>query len=232
MIDARLYNSRQVLMHAAGDAVNEHAEALRSAACQIDEISEALTSAQTVDAIRGYEGTAANLYFGAFGHMIKSNDPDLQFNGRNRRPPKDPVNALLSYLYTLLAAETEGALESVGLDPACGYMHTLRSGRPALALDLMEEFRAPVCDRIALALINRKQINGKDFETGEDGGIVMKPKARDKLLQVWQEKKRDSIYHPALDEKVSIGLLPYSQALLLARVLRGDTDSYPAFRWR
>lgn len=149
--------------------------------------------------------------------------------GRSRRPPLDPLNALLSFLYTLLTHDCTAALEGVGLDPQMGFLHALRPGRPSLALDLMEEFRSVLADRVALSLINLKQINARSFTTSESGAVVMKDDDRKNVLKAWQQKKQETLQHPFLDEKVQIGLLPHAQALLLARHLRGDLDAYPPF---
>lgn len=152
--------------------------------------------------------------------------------GRSRRPPLDNVNALLSFLYSLLAHETRSALETVGLDPYVGFLHRDRPGRPGLALDLMEEFRPYIVDRLVLSLINRKQITGSDFIVKESGGVIMKDEARKTVLDAWQKRKRDEIVHRFLEEKIPVGLLPYSQAILLSRFLRGDLEDYPPFLWK
>ena len=185
-----------------------------------------------IERIRGLEGEAAASYFSAFSDMIVAQKNDFYLKSRQRRPPMDPMNALISFLYTLLAHECVAALESVGLDPQIGFLHELRPGRPALALDLMEEFRAIIADRIALNLINLKQITMSGFTITESGAVLMKDDTRKKLLTVWQEKKQEEITHPFLEEKIQIGLLPYVQALLLSRYLRGDFDAYPPYLTR
>ena len=149
--------------------------------------------------------------------------------GRNRRPPKDNVNALLSFLYTLLMHDVQSALETVGLDPCVGFLHTDRPGRPGLALDMMEEFRPYLADRMVLTLINRKQIDGSGFQSNEGNGVIMNDETRKEVLTAWQKRKQEEIVHPYLQEKIPVGLLPYSQALLMARFLRGDIDNYPVF---
>lgn len=187
-----------------------------------------------VDSMRGLEGIAAAAYFQGFAAAIrppKQGSRIFRFDGRNRRPPEDPVNALLSFLYTLLKNDYQSALEGVGLDPAVGYLHTLRPGRPALALDMMEELRAPLCDRLALSLINRGQITENDF-VSLNAPVLLTDIGRKTVLSVWQKRKMETIRHPFLQETVSIGLIPHAQAMLMARVLRGELDAYPPFHWR
>jgi len=179
--------------------------------------------------LRGIEGEAAYTYFGVFNHLIIAQKADFYFSGRNRRPPMDNVNALLSFIYTLLVHEVRSALESVGIDPCVGFLHTDRPGRQSLALDMMEEFRPYLADRLVLSLINRKQIDSKGFESREAGGIVMNDITRKDILTAWQKRKQEEIMHPFLQVMVPIGLLPYCQALLLARYIRGDIDNYPVF---
>lgn len=179
--------------------------------------------------LRGIEGEAANTYFGLFDQMIVAQKSDFQFNGRNRRPPKDNVNAMLSFVYVLLMHEVRSALESVGLDPCVGFLHTDRPGRQSLALDMMEEFRPYIADRLVLSLINRKQINSRGFNSMDEGGILMNDATRKELLVAWQKRKQEEVNHPFLETSVPVGLLPYVQALLLARYLRGDIDNYPVF---
>jgi len=188
-----------------------------------------LSKASSVEEVRGIEGEMARYYFSVFDDMILYQKDSFFMRGRSRRPPLDNVNALLSFLYTLLAHETKSALETVGLDPYVGFLHRDRPGRPGLSLDLMEEFRPYLCDRLVLSLINRKQVTGDDFVVKESGGVIMKDKARKVLLEAWQKKKQEEINHPFLDEKIPLGLLPYAQALLLSRYLRGDLDDYPPF---
>lgn len=185
-----------------------------------------------VDSVRGIEGDGARTYFGAFDALITSPHEAFRFNGRNRRPPTDPVNALLSFLYTLLLHDIQGALESVGLDPAVGFLHRDRPGRPGLALDLMEELRPVVADRLALSLINRGQLKPSGFRTEPAGGVWLKDDDRKTVLKAYQERKRDEIRHPFLDEKIAFGLVPHAQALLFARYMRGDLDAYPPFVWK
>lgn len=180
----------------------------------------------------GIEGDAANAYFGVFPELILHQKEDFAFHGRNRHPPKDKVNAMLSFVYTLLANETASALETVGLDPYVGFLHTLRPGRTSLAHDLMEEMRAYLGDRLVLSLINRKQMTAKDFVVQGAEGIVMSDEGRKTLLSAWQKRKKETIVHPYLEEKMELGLLPYAQAMLLAKAIRNDIDDYPVFTIR
>lgn len=191
-----------------------------------------LNRASSLDEIRGIEGEMARYYFSVFDDMIVCQKESFFMRGRSRRPPLDNVNALLSFLYTLLAHETKSALETVGLDPYVGFLHRDRPGRAGLSLDLMEEFRPYLVDRLVLSMINRKQITSDDFITKESGGVIMKDKARKVVLEAWQNRKKEEITHPFLEEKISLGLLPYAQALLLSRYLRGDLDDYPMFVWK
>lgn len=182
-----------------------------------------------LDSVRGVEGAAARAYFQVFDRLITQPGDSLRFHGRQRRPPTDPVNALLSFLYTLLRHDIQSALEGVGLDPQVGFLHRDRPGRPGLALDLMEEMRAFIADRLALSLINRRQVATAGFKTTESGAVHMSDETRKTILEAYQERKRDTLRHPFLDEDIQIGLIPHVQALLFARHLRGDLDAYPAF---
>lgn len=184
-----------------------------------------------LDSLRGTEGEAAALYFGAFGHLIRNPDPALRFSGRSRRPPLDAVNALLSFLYTLLTHDCRAAAESVGLDPAVGFLHRERPGRPSLALDLMEELRPVLADRLALSLINRRQIGPGDFEGRDGGAVLLNDDGRRAVLTAWQDRKSEERRHDFLEEKAPLGLVPYLQAQLLSRHLRGDIDDYPPWFW-
>ena len=178
-----------------------------------------------------YEGNAAREYFGVFNQLILQQREEFQFVERSRRPPLDKVNALLSFFYSILTNEMVSALETVGLDPYVGFLHTDRPGRPSLALDLIEELRPVFADRLVLTLINRKQVSAKGFIQKESGGILMDDDTRKAVLNAWQERKKEEIIHPFLKEKIPFGLIPYTQALLLARHLRGDLDAYPPFFW-
>ncbi len=179
--------------------------------------------------IRGLEGEAASVYFSVFNKMLVAQEREFSIECRNRRPPLDPMNALLSFLYTLLTHDCRGALEGVGLDPQIGFLHEIRPGRPSLALDMMEEFRSMLADRVALSLVNLRQIGLRDFKSTESGAVQILDDARKIVLAAWQKKKQEEIFHPFLGEKVQIGLLPHLQALLLSRHLRGDLDAYPPF---
>jgi CRISPR-associated protein Cas1 len=187
---------------------------------------------QSADTLRGLEGEAANVYFGAFDALIRAQNDDFRFDGRSRRPPLDPVNALLSFVYALLVHDVRSALETVGLDPAVGFLHRDRPGRPSLALDLMEEFRPFFADRLVLSLINRRQVSVKGFRRIENGACLMTDELRRDVLVAYQERKREELRHPYVGEPTTVGLLWYLQAQLLARHLRGDLDGYPPFVWK
>lgn len=228
----KLLNSKNLLLRAAREAADPAAEErLRQAAAAITEIGGTLRPEAGVDALRGVEGAAAQVYFARFDDMLHAKDTQLRFVERSRRPPANEVNAVLSFVYMLLKNDTQAALESVGLDPACGFLHTLRPGRPSLALDLMEELRAPLCDRLVLTLFNRGQLRQKDF-SNEAGQFLLSESARKLVLSAWQARKRETIRHPFLKETIPIGIIPFAQAMLLARTLRGDLDAYPPFAWR
>ena len=186
----------------------------------------------TLDELRGVEGDAARRYFSVFNELILTEKEQFYMRGRNRRPPLDRVNALLSYLYAVLRTDVQSALETVGLDPAVGFLHRDRPGRASLALDLMEELRCYMVDRLVLSMINRKQISPKSFLFKENGSVLLKPELKKEVITAWQARKREEIRHPFLKEKIPIGLLPYAQALLLARFIRGDLDGYPPFLWK
>ena len=189
-------------------------------------------TASDMDELRGIEGEAASVYFSVFDDMILQQKDNFYFKSRNKRPPLDNVNALLSFAYSFMTNMCASALESVGLDPYVGFMHTDRPGRMSLALDLIEEFRVLICDRFVLTIINKKVINENDFEKREDGAVILNEKRRKKFITSWQNYKYEMIKHTFLNEKVERGMLPYVQALLLARYLRGDLDAYPVFMWK
>ena len=224
----KLMNARSVLLRRMRDH-GETADIAESSAKILDVLRRVRDSAPDADRLRGLEGEAGAVYFGVFNELIVAGKETFSIASRNRRPPLDPMNALLSYLYTLLAHDCRGALESVGLDPQIGFLHEVRAGRPSLALDLMEEFRACLADRVALSLVNLRQLGARDFTVSESGAVSISADARKSVLMAWQKKKQETIMHPFLEEKVPIGLLPHLQALLLARHLRGDLDAYPPF---
>ncbi|MFD1881089.1 type I-C CRISPR-associated endonuclease Cas1c [Paracoccus pacificus] len=232
----KIANQRAVIRRALRDYGHEMApparEALKRATDRMAMILRRVQlSDDGVDLLRGSEGEAATLYFGVFDHLIRSPDAELRWTGRSRRPPLDPMNALLSFLYTLLTSDCRSASEAVGLDPAVGFLHRDRPGRPSLALDLMEELRAPLADRLALSLVNRRQLRAGDFRRMDGGAVLLTDDARRTVLTAWQERKKEERQHPFLREKAPFGLVPYLQALLLARHLRGDLDAYPPWFW-
>ncbi len=229
----KIANSRTVLQRFLRDHPEKsdtdevsHASKLLSASLR------RIQNEAAVDILRGFEGDAAHTYFSVFDNLIVSQKKDFHFAQRNRRPPLDRVNCLLSFLYTLLMHDVRSALETVGLDPAVGFLHSDRPGRYGLALDIMEEFRPFFADRLALSLINLNQVQGKGFEEKENGAVLMDDETRKILLVAYQKRKQDEIMHPFINEKVTIGLLFHVQALLLARHLRGDLDAYPPFIWK
>ncbi len=232
----KIANQRAVLRRALRDYGAEMADEARSALeTASDRMARILRRVQlkddSIDLMRGSEGEAATLYFAVFDHLIRSPDPDLRWTARSRRPPLDPMNAVLSFLYTLLTHDCRSACESVGLDPAVGFLHRDRPGRPSLALDLMEELRAPLADRLALSLVNRRQLRAADFRRMESGAVLLTDDARKLVLTAWQDRKKDERQHPFLDEKAPLGLVPWLQAQLLSRHLRGDIDAYPPWFW-
>jgi CRISPR-associated protein Cas1 len=230
VILAKLVNSRGVLARALRDhAQRIDAAAVADAVSSVTSQIGGLERCADVDAVRGVEGFASSIYFGAFDHLILENKNGFFFKARSRRPPLDAMNSLLSFLYTLLAHDVQSALETVGLDPAVGYLHRDRPGRPSLALDLMEELRAVLADRLALNLVNLRQVAPDGFTVKESGGVIMDDATRKVVLTEWQKRKQEEVRHPFLNETISIGLVPYAQALLLARFIRGDIEDYPPF---
>ncbi|HEY2290228.1 MAG TPA: type I-C CRISPR-associated endonuclease Cas1c [Thermoanaerobaculia bacterium] len=233
ILTAKIANSRTVLLRALRDRPSHPAaDAVRTAASRLAQHLQALTADLAVDALRGIEGSAARIYFEVFDSLIVQQKDDFFLRERNRRPPLDNMNALLSFIYTLLRHDFAAALESVGLDPAVGFLHRDRPGRPGLALDLMEEMRACLADRLALSLVNLNQVRPSGFTRDETGGIAMDSETRKAVLVAYQKRKGEEIVHPFLDEKTTWGLLPHLQSALLARTLRGDLDGYPPFLWK
>jgi CRISPR-associated protein Cas1 len=228
----KIYNSRKVIERALRDhAMLVDTDALGKASAFLKETLSILPNCKNTAELMAFEGSAAKIYFSVFDHLILQQKDDFRFEERSRRPPLDNMNSLLSFLYTLLTNEAASALEAVGLDPYVGFLHTDRPGRPSLALDLVEELRPVFADRMAISLVNRKQVNGKGFTRKESGGILMDDDTRKTVLTAWQERKKEEIVHPYLKERIQFGLIPHIQALLLARHLRGDLDAYPPFFW-
>ncbi len=236
ILAAKAVNQRAVVRR----GLRDHADALGQEACdalaraerQLTDVARRTMAAESVDIMRGLEGEAALAYFGVFNHLIRVGDPAFAYAGRSRRPPLDRINALLSFLYAMLGHDCRSALEAHGLDPQIGFLHVDRPGRASLALDLMEELRPVLADRLALSLINRRQLAANDFVLEEAGGVRLTDDARKRVLVAWQERKRDELRHPFLDETLPWGLVAHAQAQLLARHLRGDLDGYPGFVWR
>ena len=229
---AKLRNCKLVLIRAARSAKNEEVgQALTEGAAQLGQAVEKLLLCEDVDSMRGIEGAAATAYFSRLDNMLWGNPGGFRFESRSRRPPRNEVNAALSFTYMLLTSQIQSAMETVGLDPAAGYLHTLRPGRPSFALDLIEELRAPLCDRFVISLFNKGPLSASDFEKNEEA-VYLNERGRRTLLSAWQRRKQEEIIHPFLGEKVQIGMIPYAQAMLFARVLRGDLDAYPPFAWR
>lgn len=232
-IIGKVYNARWVLERAVRDhSMQIDSERVKAASGHLKNSLEFIQKSTSKEQLRGYEGEAASIYFGVLDELILQQKKDFVFQGRNKRPPLDNVNALLSFVYTLLTNTITSALESVGLDPYVGYLHTDRPGRASLALDLIEELRAVLADRFVLSLINKKIVNAKNFSKKENGAVLMDDELRKKVLTEWQNKKKETLTHPYLKEKVEWGMIPYVQAMLLARYLRGDTDGYPVFLWK
>ncbi|WP_198971528.1 type I-C CRISPR-associated endonuclease Cas1c [Xylophilus sp. ASV27] len=236
MLQGKIHNQRAVL----GRGLRDHSDklapddeaALTHAHKRLGRIADKLPDTPSVETLRGLEGEAAQAYFGVFDHLIRVRDPALRFGGRSRRPPRDAFNALLSFLYTLVTHDCRSALEGVGLDPAVGFLHRDRPGRPSLALDLLEEFRPLMADRLALSLVNLRQVSERDFQTMDNGAVLLREESRKLVLTAYQERKREDLRHVFLEEKAPIGLFPFIQAQLLARHLRGDLDAYPPFLWK
>ena len=232
-IVGKIANSRIVLQRAARETSgSESCVALGEAVLAIGRLIPQVETLESLGQIRGREGEAGRMYFSVFDHMITADKENFFLRERTRRPPLDNVNALLSFIYTLLVSDVTAALEGVGLDPAVGFLHRDRPGRPSLALDLMEELRPVLADRLALSLINRHQVSASGFRKTDSGGVIMDDDTRKEVLVAWQKRKQEEVQHPFLGEKAPIGLLPHLQALLLARHLRGGLDAYPALIWK
>lgn len=233
VLTGKIANCRTVLQRALRDHAGKIDEQeVRNAVNRLSHLLDFFSKEQSLDALRGTEGDAAHIYFNVFDHLILMQKETFHFDERNRRPPLDNVNCLLSFIYTLLMHDVRSALEAVGLDPAVGFLHRDRPGRPGLALDLMEEFRPLIADRLVLSLINLQQVQDKGFKKMDSGAVLMDDDARKTVLVAYQERKQEEIFHPFLDEKIMIGILFHIQALLMARYLRGDLDGYPPFIWK
>lgn len=239
LLVGKLHNQRAVIRRALRDAAKgkgmeaESEQRLRAAEQALGNALRRVAAEPDPDRLRGIEGEAANRYFAVFDDLILNRGAArFAFKGRSRRPPLDEVNALLSFLYTLVTQDCRSALEAVGLDPAVGFLHRIQPGRASLALDLLEEFRPILADRLALSLINRKQLKLSDFTALDNGAVVLKDEPRRQVIRAYQDRKQTEIRHPFLDEQTTIGLLPHLQAQLLARHLRGDLDGYPPFLWK
>lgn len=229
----KVYNARWVLERATRDHPQRvPVERLKALSSQLASALSHIEDAMTLEELRGLEGAAAQQYFDGFDSLILQQRDTFTFTGRSRRPPLDPVNALLSFSYTLLARDCAAALEGVGLDPYVGFLHCPRPGRTSLALDLMEELRTVYADRFVITCINQKTITAKHFQKQENGAVLLTDDGRRTFLKVWQQRKQQTIQHPLLGEKIPWGLVPYMQALLLARTLRGDLERYPPFFWK
>lgn len=227
----KLRNSKDVLMRYARNAPDQNkAETIYQAARKLSNMAAQLSETEDVNSMRGIEGAAATAYFSVFDTILDGKN-GFVFDVRSKRPPRNEVNAVLSFVYTLLTHDCVSALEGVGLDPAAGYLHTLRPGRASFALDLMEELRSPLCDRFVISLIHKGRLSKKDFNVDGDA-VWLSDKGRRTVLSAWRERKQEEITHPFFQEKIPIGLIPHTQAMLFARVLRGDLDLYPPFVWR
>lgn len=226
-VEGKIRGARHVTRRAYRDY---RIDELKKTANQLDDLIERVQQSTVVDEVRGIEGAAASQYFRVFPKMLRNQN--VAFNGRTRRPPRDPVNAVLSFVYSMLTGDCTSALECVGLDPQVGFLHEMRPGRPALALDLMEEFRHPFADRVGLSLFNRRQLKAHDFTERPGGAVLLNEEGRKTVILAYQERKLDEVAHPLFERPVPIGLLPYLQARVLARKLRGDIQEYVAYRWR
>jgi CRISPR-associated protein Cas1 len=233
MVGGKIQNTRQIVLRGAREADDAaDGETLKGTAETLANALGRIPSCEDLDALRGIEGESARAYFATFDRMMREDRETFKLDGRSRRPPKDPINALLSFLYALLMNDCVAAAEGVGLDPQMGFLHALRPGRAALALDLMEELRSVLADRLALTLINRRQVTSKQFLIRPGGAVHLEDVARKEVIVAYQKRKQEEITHPVLDQKMPLGLVPHVQARLLARVLRGDLEGYPPFLYR
>jgi len=229
----KIYNARWVVERATRDhGARLDVDKLKGVCQTLANSLKLVEKSQDLEQLRGFEGEAAAQYFRVFDDLILQQKDDFYFKSRNKRPPLDNVNAMLSFVYTLLAHDAAAALETVGLDPYVGFLHRDRPGRISLALDLMEELRAVYADRFVISLINKREVNGGGFTQMENGAVIMDDDTRKDILKAWQSRKQEEIRHPFLQEKMEWGLVPYAQAMLLARFIRGDLDGYPAFMWK
>ncbi len=234
ILAAKISNSRVVLQRFLRDHPQEEAEEklFRRNISQLESYLEELRETDDLEGMRGIEGITSRLYFDLFDELILQQKDDFKFTERNRRPPRDRVNAMLSFVYTLLTNDMKSALNGVGLDPAAGFLHRDRPGRASLALDMIEEFRSWWADRLVLSLINLKQVKGTEFSFSESGAVLMTEEARKTVIAAWQTRKKDEMVHPYTGEKILIGQLPHLQAMLLARHIRGDMQEYPPYIWK
>ncbi|MDO5400915.1 MAG: type I-C CRISPR-associated endonuclease Cas1c [Eubacteriales bacterium] len=233
MVFGKVYNARWSIERTCRDhSLRLDTAPLKEASAALKALLPDILGQAEPDSLRGLEGAAANAYFGVFDSMILNPREEFRFRGRSRRPPLDRVNALLSFAYTLLANDCASALESVGLDSYVGFLHRDRAGRRSLALDLMEELRPSMADRFVLTLLNNRMLSPEDFTVMESGAVLLTDAGRRTFLKAWQEKKSEQLAHPYLGEKMPWGMVPFAQALLLARYIRGDLDAYPAFLWK
>jgi CRISPR-associated protein Cas1 len=233
IVAAKISNARASLLRAARELpVGEARGRLRAAADELRRLLAIAGAVADLERLRGVEGSAARAYFEVFDDLVRQQKDTFFFRERSRRPPLDNMNALLSFVYTLLVHDVRSALEGVGLDPAVGFLHRDRPGRPSLALDLMEELRPVLADRLVLSLVNLRQVAGAGFRTGESGAVEMTDATRKTLLVAYQKRKQEELVHPFLGERTTLGMVPHLQALLLARHLRGDLDGYPPYFWR
>lgn len=229
----KIFNSRWVIERATRDyAIRLDVNKLKVASKSLANTLKLVEESESLEQLRGFEGEAATQYFRVFDDLILQQKEWFYFHCRNKRPPLDNVNAMLSFVYTLLAHDAAAALETVGLDPYVGFLHRDRPGRVSLALDMMEELRSVYADRFVISLINRKEVNANGFIKKENGAVIMDDDTRKIILKAWQSKKQETITHPFLQEKLEWGLVPYAQAMLLARFIRGDLDGYPPFMWK